>query len=123
MFNKCKYDKKLFRLAKEINATSVITKIIAFQPPKKGKLNSFNLNSAMYSIQALQGSNTPCSGKNQKHCSRYERVKFVHDIYSNITHKWIEETSYLFKNTHEKSKNRDKNIVILHLKNKKYISP
>jgi hypothetical protein len=74
----------------------------------------------MYSIEAFKGTNTPCSGKNQKHCSRYEKVKFVHDIYSNIAYKWIEENCYLFKNTNEKSRNKDKNIVILHLQNKKY---
>ena len=35
MFGKCKYDTNLFRIAKEIKATDVISKIIAFQPPKK----------------------------------------------------------------------------------------
>jgi hypothetical protein len=40
MFTKCKYDANLFRLAKEINATDMITGIIAFKPPKKGIYNN-----------------------------------------------------------------------------------
>lgn len=38
MFNTCKYDSGFFKLAKEIKATDMITKIIAFQPPRKCKL-------------------------------------------------------------------------------------
>ncbi len=38
MFKKCNYDANIFRIAKEINATDAITKIIAFQPPKKCKI-------------------------------------------------------------------------------------
>lgn len=37
MLTKCNYDVNIFRIAKEINATEAISKIIAFQPPKKCK--------------------------------------------------------------------------------------
>ena len=43
MFGKCKYDRNLFKIAKEINATDMITKIIAFQPPKKGKKSYYKI--------------------------------------------------------------------------------
>lgn len=41
MFNKCKYQSNLFKIAKEINATDTITKIVAFQPPKNRKIDNF----------------------------------------------------------------------------------
>jgi hypothetical protein len=37
MLKKCNYDAKLFYIVKEINATNLVTKILAFQPPKKCK--------------------------------------------------------------------------------------
>ncbi len=35
MIGKCKYNTNLLRIAKEINATEVISRVVAFQPPKK----------------------------------------------------------------------------------------
>jgi hypothetical protein len=117
MFGKCKYDTNLFRIAKEIKATDVISKIIAFQPPKKRNILYFK-SVAQYSIEPLNSYSCNFKTK-QKHCCRSEKVRFVHDVYSNICYRWIEEDCYTFKNTKDGSKNKDKNIVILHLKNKK----
>jgi hypothetical protein len=54
----------------------------------------------------------------QKHTCRYEKVKFIHDVHDNVHYKWIEQDCYIYKKTNKNGK--DKNIVILHLKNKKY---
>ncbi len=38
MFNKCNCNFQMLRLAKEINAIDVISKMMAFAPPSKSKI-------------------------------------------------------------------------------------
>lgn len=35
MFSECQCKPKIFKFAKEIKATNILTRIFAFQPPKK----------------------------------------------------------------------------------------
>ncbi len=53
----------------------------------------------------------------EKHCSRIEKVTFVHDTHDNLYIPWIRQECYTYKIGNEKSKNKNKKIVILHLKN------
>ena len=74
--------------------------------------------SALYKIEPLDI--TSCDFKTkQKHCGCWEEVRFIHDTYHNIKYNWINQSCYTFKNTKEGSKNKDKKIVILHIKNTK----
>ena len=70
-------------------------------------------------LQPVKGD---CFKTKRKHCSPYEKVIFQHDEFENISYRWIEEECYTFKIRNEKSKNKDKKIVILHLKNTKYLT-
>jgi hypothetical protein len=72
----------------------------------------------MYNIEFIN-KDACCIKTKQKHCCRYKKVKFVHDTFSSVSYPWIEEECYTFKKTSKKSSNKDKNIVILHIKNKK----
>ncbi len=122
MFTKCKYKSNLLKIAKEINATDVITKIIAFQPPKQciilQIIKYYKNILGLYSIEPMNV-NGCCFKSKQKHCCRYKKVKFIHDLYKNINYKWIEVDCYTYKKSTRKSSSKDKRIVILHLKNKK----
>jgi hypothetical protein len=120
MFN-CKCGKGLFRLAKEIQATEVISRIVAFQPPKQGKIhiNVTNINIfkiGLYDIQPLNYSGCCLINKN-KHCKCYEKVKFVHDIYENVSYKWIEENCYIYKKNSKRTRSTNNSLIVLHLKN------
>lgn len=55
----------------------------------------------------------------QKHGCGYEKVKFIHDLYKNNIYKWIEVDCYTFKKRNTSS-SKDKSIVIIHIRNKKY---
>jgi hypothetical protein len=115
MFNKCICNVKMLKIAKEINAIDVISKIMAFAPPSKCKI--LELHIGKYKLRPFNEKG-PFKTKG-KYCCRYEKVKFIHDNYENIKHLWIEQECYTYKIGKEKSKNKNKMIVILHLKNLK----
>jgi hypothetical protein len=71
-----------------------------------------------YSLRPLNDKGCGFKTKS-KHCCRYEKVIFIQDGYEKVPYKWIDQECYTYKIGNEKSKNKDKNIVILHLKNTK----
>ena len=50
-----------------------------------------------------------------KYGSLVEEVNFMHELYNEIIYPWIENNCYL------KMKHNKKKIVIIHIRNKKYI--
>lgn len=91
--------KNLFSIAKEMKIANFIANMMAFSPP--GKVN--------YQLEELNhsSSNTNCRG------GCYNKVKFIHKDYPNISYPWIEIEGYQIQKT-----SNQKKIVCLRVKNK-----
>jgi len=78
---------------------------------------NFKHKSANYRIEFSEIS--CCVKTKQKHCCRFKKVNFIQDTFNDIKYDWIKQDCYTFKKTNKKASINDKNIVILHIQNKK----
>ncbi len=79
---------------------------MAFAPPKSSKIS---LNLENYLLKEI-----PSKGDNYKDCLK--RYEFIYDNYSNGTYPWLSVNAFKIRKTNGNW------IVVLYIKNKKYLN-